>query len=90
MEDFIGHCFMYTYCNSVINVCPATFALLQPYCIVGKVDEGFNLAVLRIVNNRQIKFSPIIKHDVIRNTHACIYSLDYVNAEAFLEVLPTP
>ena len=40
------------------------------YRIAGKFGEDFNLAVWRIVKNRQIKFSPIIKHDVIRNTHA--------------------
>ena len=40
------------------------------YRIAGKFGEDFNLAVWRIVKNHQIKFSPIIKHDVIRNTHA--------------------
>ena len=40
------------------------------YRIAGKFGEDFNLAVWRIVKNRQIKFSPIIKHDVIRYTHA--------------------
>ena len=40
------------------------------YRISGKFGEDFNLAVWRIVKNRQIKFSPIIKRDVIRNTHA--------------------
>ena len=39
------------------------------YRIAGKFGEDFNLAVWRIVKNRQIKFSPIIKRDVIRNTH---------------------
>ena len=40
------------------------------YRIAGKSSEDFNLAVWRIVKNRLIKFSPIIKHDVICNTHA--------------------
>ena len=40
------------------------------YRIAGKFGEDFNLAVWRIVKNRQIKFSPIIKHDVIRYTNA--------------------
>ena len=45
------------------------------YRIAGKFGEDFNLAVWRILKNRQIKFSPIIKHDVIRITHAHIYFL---------------
>ena len=42
------------------------------YCIAGKFGEDFNLAVWRIVKNRQIKFSAnkILAHYVIRNTRA--------------------
>ena len=56
----------------MIPACPKTVLAdcRSIYRIAGKFGEDFNLAVWRIVKNRQIKFSPIIKHDVIRNTHA--------------------
>ena len=38
---------------------------LAEYRIAGKIGEDFNLAVWRMVKNRLIKFSPIIKHDAV-------------------------
>lgn len=40
--------------------------------ICEKIWRELNLAVWQIVENRQIKFSTIVKQDVIRNTHAHI------------------
>ena len=59
MKLSVDHCCQDTGCSSEWG-----------YRIAEKFGEDFNLAVWRIVKNRQIQFSPIIKHDVIRNTHA--------------------
>lgn len=51
-------------------------------------------AVLQIIKNQHVLFSPIIKHDVIRNpdAHICSYSiaLDYIDDKKKGVVLPTP
>ena len=40
----------------------------------GKFSKDFNLVVWQMVNNFQINFSPIMKHNVICNTHMHICS----------------
>ena len=44
--------------------------LQATYRVVGKYGEDFNLAVRRIAKHLPNLISPIIQHDMIRNTHA--------------------
>ena len=58
-------------------------SLSATYRIAGKFGEDFNLAIWGIVKNRQIKFSPMKKPDIMHTTHARIY-YDTRTSEAVL------